>query len=172
MREPVVCGVSGGVGARTVAFALAAGAGQPGMHRPCDVLVCRATVHSVTLAERHLAATPGHPVLAVVDDGPVPRPARAKLRMLGAHAEAVLHLPWVNRWREISNPYAEASRLAFQSAEQVSKHLRGYHKAVGELVTRLRPLVAQPPPGPRAPPSPPEYASPGTYPAPIHSGGV
>lgn len=154
MREPVITGVAGGVGTRTVAIALGVPAHPPGRHQPCDVLVCRATVHAVSLAERHVAATAGRPVLVVLDDGPVSRPARAKLRMLSAHVEAVLHLPWVPRWREVSNPYGEACRLAFQPSEQVPKHLQGYRKALGELVGRVRPLVSGPPPGLRAPPHP------------------
>lgn len=153
MREPVVAGVSGGVGARTVAVALAGLTAPPGRHAPCDVLVCRATVVSVGLAERHLVAVPGRPVLAVVVDVEgVPRPVAAKLKMLAPHAAGMVRLPWVSRWREIATPYAEATQLAFQQPQSLPKHLRGYATAVAGLVPLVRPLLAMPlPSAPAAP---------------------
>jgi hypothetical protein len=158
MREPVVSGVAGGVGTRTVAIALGVGAYPPGTHRPCDLLVCRATVYSVGLAERHIAAVVGCPVLAVVVEAEgVPRAVRAKLTMLAPHTEGMVKVPWVPRWREVSNPYAEASQLAFRPADIVAKHLRDYQAAMVALVRLVRPLVAvSPPTGVRPPPRSPE----------------
>jgi hypothetical protein len=177
MREPVVSGVAGGVGTRSVAIALGVGAYAPGTHQPCDLLVCRATVYSVTLAERHIAAAGGSPVLAVVVEVEgVPRAVRAKLTMLAPHTEGMVKVPWVSRWREVSNPYAEASQLAFRPADTVPKHLRDYHAAMVSLVHLVRPLVAvaqptglRPPPAP--PPPEPRQASPGGQPfaLPFHS---
>ena len=154
MRAPIVTGVAGGVGTRTVAFALGVSARAPGRHCPCDVLVCRPTLHSVGLAERHLSAVTDRPVLAVTGDSAgIPRPVRAKLRMIEAYTETVVHLPHVPRWRELTNPYAEASQLTWQDTAEVAKHLRAYQAALRRLVERVRPQLAGSPPGVAAAPA-------------------
>lgn len=155
MRAPIVTGVAGGVGTRTVAFALGVSAHAPGQHQPCDVLVCRTTLHSVGLVERHLAAVAERPVLLVTSDaGRIPRPVRAKLRMVEAYTEGAVHLPHVPRWREVVNPYADVSQLVWQGPEEVAKHLRRYHAALRRLIERVRPQLAGPEPGVRAAPPP------------------
>lgn len=148
MREPIVTGVAGGAGTRTVAFALGAAAHQPGRHIRCDVLVARATVHALSLAEQHIAATGDRPVLAVLaGETSTPRAVRAKLRMIDPHASAIVRLPWVGQWSVVANPYAEAHGLAFRNTEQVPKHLRNYHQAVAGLLEQVRPLLSTRTPG-------------------------
>ncbi|RBM18118.1 hypothetical protein DI005_20205 [Prauserella sp. PE36] len=134
----MVSGVAGGVGARTLALALGVGINPPGQHSACDVLVCRGTVHSVGLAERHVATVRRPVLLAVVVDGQgLPFAARAKLKMIAPHVAGMIKVPWVPRWREITDPYAEAARLASSTADEVPKHLRAYHATVMQLAHHL-----------------------------------
>lgn len=169
MWRPSVAGVAGGVGATTVATAI--GAIDCGVFtgRPVDVLVCRATGDSLIRGARaaQLVVADGRlrPVLAVTAaDGSGPgRPVTARLRLLEPHA-AVVVLPHVRRWRELSVPLDEVRGLLTRPLTELPRPLRRYAAAIRDVrdaVTRpapppARPQVRPPAPAPtrgRTPPS-------------------
>ncbi|ASR39943.1 hypothetical protein BAY61_32185 (plasmid) [Prauserella marina] len=147
VRQPVVAGVDGGVGARTLALALGVTAPPAERYTPCDVLVCRGTVHSLALAEWHVDAVTRsgnhQPVILAVqtDAEGIPRNARAKLTMLEPHLHGIVRMPWVSRWREVADPYTEAGQLLRRDPAAVPKHLIKYHAAVVDVAERLMRLV-------------------------------
>jgi hypothetical protein len=173
MRPPVVGGAGGGVGTTTLAMALCGrDAGIPGV---ADVLVCRATVDSLSRAAAVLErAGPGpRPVLAVTLGGArLPRgPVRARLRTLEPQVSAVVLLPHVRTWRTADDPSAQAATLLTEPVERVPWPLRAYATAVHDVAAAVvasgRLQTASPPPdsaevpGRRAPSRPDPAVAPG-----------
>lgn len=167
MRQPVIAGVAGGVGTTTLAAALHATDGGVFAGRsPADVLVCRDTVASLGGAHRAVTAAPGRPLLVVVPSTGerMPRPARARLEMVTPHAE-VAHVPWVGRWREVTDPWAQAATVLTTAREQLDKPLRGYAQAMQQLRDTVQQrLQAEPPTVPAPPTAPAPPAAFGTHP--------
>lgn len=136
---PLVAGVGGGVGATTIATAL--GGVDRGVFtgRAVDILACRATGDSLLRAARaaQLVVADGRPrpVLAVTaTDGAGPsRPVTARLRLLEPHAEAVVILPFVRRWRELTVPLDEVRNLLTRPPTDLPRPLRRYAAAMREL---------------------------------------
>ncbi|WP_214368067.1 hypothetical protein [Pseudonocardia sp. H11422] len=163
LRAPVVAGVAGGVGTTTVAVALRGHDAGRAVDTRVDVVVCRCTGDSLRRAAR-VADRFGHgsrPVLAVTADGAVPTrgPLHARLRMIEPQFAAVVVLPRVGRWRELTDPLAEAAGLLAQPVDGLPRPLRSYVTALRRLATsiaatgRLRqdsaaPQRAAPPPKP------------------------
>lgn len=142
-RRASVAGVAGGVGTTTVATAI--GATDWGVftgHR-VDVLVCRATGDSLVRAGRaaHELSDAGHPrpVIAVTaGDATGPsRPVTARLRLLEPHAETVVVLPFVRRWRDLSAPLDEARDLLTRSPAETPRPLRRYAAAARAVQAAL-----------------------------------
>lgn len=130
----VVRGVAGGVGARTLAAAMGLPVRAPWQPSPCHVLVARGTVHSLAVAERDVNSVPQQPVLAIVADRDgLPRTAKAKLTMLRPHISGTVVLPWVPRWREVLDPYAEARSLCAAPDERPPRYLVPYWQALHQL---------------------------------------
>ncbi|HEY2206746.1 MAG TPA: hypothetical protein VGH99_19965 [Pseudonocardia sp.] len=138
-RAPRIAGVAGGVGTTTLAAALrgydrgrAAGQGM-------EVLVCRSTGESLHHAARVVTwlASAGRPrpVLAVTADQPVPLrgPLRARLRMIEPQVGGLVLVPYVAHWRDLTDPLAEAARLAECPADELPRGLRGYGGALAVL---------------------------------------
>lgn len=161
LSAPRIAGVAGGVGTTTLATALRAyDRGREG-ERGVDVLACRATGQSLHRAATIVAwlADNGRPrpVLAVTSDQPG-QPhgtCKARLRMMEPQLAAVVLLPYVGHWRELTDPLAEAAMLSEQPADELPRPLRPYGRALAtlaELVLRSG-LLAGPglaPPGPTA----------------------
>lgn len=156
MRHPLVAGVSGGVGTTTVAAALAAT--DCGVYRagqPVDAVVCRDTVVSLGVAHRAINAVPGKPLLVVVasTSNATPKAASARIEMVKPHVSAVVHVPFVMRWREVTDPWAQASNV-LRYPEAVPKWLRPFAQSMQQLydtlLAHLRSTQHTP-----APPSPP-----------------
>jgi hypothetical protein len=133
-----VAGVAGGVGATTVARAIAGVDRGVFTGRPVDVLVCRATGDSLVRASRatHVLAAAGHqPVVAVTAadaSGPT-RPVTARLRLLEPHTSAVVVLPFVRRWRELAVPLDDVRDLLTRPLTELPRQLRRYATAAREL---------------------------------------
>lgn len=155
-----VAGVAGGVGTTTVAVAL--GASDRGVFDgpPVGVLVCRATGDSLVRAGHaaHLVtvAAGRKPVIAVVaaDTSGPSRPVRARLWLLQPHAAAVVLLPYVRRWRDLTAPLDEACTLLTVAPSQIPRPLRRYAAALHELRQSLAgcpPTAHRPAPAARTP---------------------
>lgn len=151
-----VAGAAGGVGTTTVAAAL--GASDRGVYdgRSVDVLVCRATGDSLVRVGRaaHLVtgAAGRKPVIAVVaaDVSGPSRPVSARLRLLEPHAAAVVVLPFVRRWRDLTAPLDEVRTLLVVPPDRVPRPLRRYAGALHDLRHALsgrRPTAHRPAPG-------------------------
>ena len=158
-QPPVrVAGVSGGVGTTTVAAAL--GAADCGWVRggwPVEVVVCANTAVSTGRSHQAVAAVPGRPVLVVVamSTASTPKPARSRIELVRPHVAAVVEVPFVARWREVVDPYAEAMAVLSQPSAQLPKHLRGVARALRQAREQLGQLTATPgspplPPGTRS----------------------
>jgi hypothetical protein len=172
MRPPVVGGAAGGVGTTTLALALRGRDG--GLPGGADVLVCRATVDSLSRAAAVLerAGSGARPVLAVTLDGArLPRgPVRARLRALEPQASAVVLLPHVRTWRTADDPSAQAATLLIEPVERVPWPLRAFATAVHDVAAAVvasgRLQTAPPPPdsaeapGRRAPSRPDSAVAP------------
>lgn len=163
MRQPRAAAVAGGSGATTVAAAL--GAQDLGVYRggPVEVLVCRDTVSALGAAHRAVQAAPGQPVLVVVASTPasMPRAAAARLQMVRPHVAAAVQVPFVSRWREVTDPHAEAAALLRRPPRELPRHLRSIatalHRVREVLVAHGRAGFPEPPPAqwvPAAPPNP------------------
>jgi hypothetical protein len=148
-RAPRVAGVAGGVGTSVIATALRAFDDElydPGAD--VDVLVCRTTLTSMGAAHRCVAETPAPPVLVVVADinAPLPRPVRARIRMVAPHVHELVAVPYVGHWRHTADPYAEAAAVLSPEG-QVPRSLEDFAKAMHRLVAAVAPLLtAQQPP--------------------------
>jgi hypothetical protein len=138
-RRAVVAGVAGGVGCTTVAVGI--GALDRGVFtgRAVDVLVCRATGDSLIRAARAaqlvMADRGRRPVLAVTaadSSGPT-RPVTARLRLVEPHAAAVVVLPFVRRWQELSVPLDEVRGLLALPLSELPRALRRYASALREV---------------------------------------
>ena len=142
-----VVGVSGGVGASTVAAALGGQDLRVFAGRPAHVVVCRGTVASVLLAGR-VAALCHRPVVAVTGvDTARPGPAlRARLELLEPHTGAVVVLPYVPQWRDVVDPLVELRRQLAEPYEGLPRPVRQYVDAVTLIHDALRT-----PPGEQAP---------------------
>lgn len=190
-RIPVVAGVSGGVGASTVALALHARDGGIEIGS-ADVVVCRGTAESLNRAGRMSVMLGGGPppVLAVTC-GPTRRGRiAALLAETGPGWSAVVELPMVTRWLELDDPYAEVTDLLGTQRETLPRPVRAYATAIGRLARAVadsgrlsapapralvaapparpapKPLTALPAAGPHAtvPPDEPEAVVPGLRP--------
>lgn len=111
--------------------------------RAVDVLVCRATGDSLVRAG-HAAqlvarATGQRPVLAVTaaDSSGPSRPVSARLRLLEPHTFAVVVMPYVRRWRDLTTPLDEARTLLAVPHTDLSRPLRRYAAAAQALVASL-----------------------------------
>ncbi|MBW0113832.1 hypothetical protein [Pseudonocardia abyssalis] len=100
--------------------------------RPVDVLVCRATGDSLVRAGRAaqlIISTSGiRPVLAVTsaDTSGPSRPVSARLRLLEPHTAAIVVLPYVRRWRDLTSPLDEVRGLLAVPRGEVPRALRRY----------------------------------------------
>ncbi|MHA6622922.1 hypothetical protein [Pseudonocardia sp. DLS-67] len=141
-RRARVAGVAGGVGATTVARAIAGVDRGVFTGKPVDVLVCRATGDSILRASRAiqvLAASELRPVVAVTgaDVSGRSRPVAARLRLLEPHAAAVVVLPFVRRWRELAVPLDDVRDLLTRPLTELPRPLRRYAIAARELRAAL-----------------------------------
>lgn len=145
-RQPVrrsVAGVAGGVG--TTSLATAIGATDRGVFvgRPVDVLVCRATGDSLVRAGRAaqlIISTSGiRPILAVTsaDSSGPSRPVNARLRLLEPHTAAIVVLPYVRRWRDLTSPLDEVRGLLTARHAEVPRALRRYADVARDLCAVL-----------------------------------
>jgi hypothetical protein len=135
--------VAGGVGTTTVAAALGAADRGVFIGRAVDVLVCRATGDSLVRAG-HAAqvvaqATGRRPVLAVTaaDSSGPSRPVTARLRLLEPHTSAVVVMPYVRRWQDLTAPLDEARALLALPHADLPRPLRPYAAAVQDLRSSL-----------------------------------
>ncbi|WP_433505663.1 hypothetical protein ACQP04_03670 [Pseudonocardia halophobica] len=161
-RPPSVAGVSGGVGATTLALALHGQDCGTGAGIEADIVVCRSSAESLDRAVRIadlFDPTAVPPVLAVTVDG-AERRHPERLDELGPGWAAVVLVPHVGRWRGIVDPYREAAGLLGTPRDRLPRALRPYLDAV----TRLARAVAdsgrlgRPAPTPRPPTTPPAAA--------------
>jgi hypothetical protein len=111
--------------------------------RAVDLLVCRATGDSLVRAG-HAAALIGQltgqqPVVAVTaaDSAGPSRPVTARLRLLAPNAAAVVVLPYVRRWRELSSPLDEARVLLTVPRTDLPRALRRYAGSAQDLLASL-----------------------------------
>ena len=139
LSAPRIAGVAGGVGTTTLATALRAyDRGREGA-RGVDVLACRATGQSLHQAATIVAwlADNGRPrpVLAVTSEQPgqLHGTCKARLRMMDPQLAAVVLMPHVGHWREMTDPLAEAAMLSEQTADELPKPLRPYGRALASL---------------------------------------
>jgi hypothetical protein len=107
--------------------------------RPVDVLVCRATGDSLVRAGRAaqliLSASGIRPVVAVTaaDASGPSRPVTARLRLLEPHTAAVVVVPYVRRWRDLTAPLDEVRSLLGVPRAELPRPLRRYAAATREL---------------------------------------
>jgi hypothetical protein len=149
-----VAGVGGGVGTTTVAAALRGLDRGRDLEHGVDVLVCRTTGHSLQQAAvtvtRLAANGRPRPILAVTPDRPgaVRGAVRARLRMIEPQVAALVLLPYVPHWRELTDPLAEAAELSRGPGVGQPRPLRGYADALAGLAQRLvsSRLLTQPAP--------------------------
>ena len=146
-----VAGVAGGVGTSTLAAAMGARDRGVFVGRPVDVLVCRATGDSLVRAghaARLITQSTGRkPVVAVTStdaSGPS-RPVTARLRLLEPHTSAVVVLPFIRRWRDVTAPLDEARALLKVPRTDLPRPLRRYAIAAQSLVPVLDGHVAATP---------------------------
>lgn len=139
----MVAGVSGGVGTTTVATTL--GAADCGVFggRPADVLVCRATgeslVRAAAITQRITSAGRTRPVVAVTSTGPgrMARPVTERIRLLEPHTAAVVIVPFVHRWREVTDPLTEVAGLLDRPPGALPRPLRRYTTALHQIRAAL-----------------------------------
>jgi hypothetical protein len=131
------------VGTTTLATALRGYDRGREVARGVDLLACRGTGQSLQQAAvliTWLAANGRpRPVLAVSADqpGPVRGTTRARLRMIEPQVAALVVLPYVPHWRELTDPLGEAVRLSQEPADQLPKQLRDYADALAELARKV-----------------------------------
>jgi hypothetical protein len=161
LRAPRLAGVGGGVGTTTLATALRGYDRGRATDQGVEVLVARSTGGSLHQAATMIAWLASNsrprPVLAVVVDQPAPirGPLRARLRMIEPQVSALVVVPYVAHWRELTDPLREAARLSECPADQLPKALRGYGEALAglaEAVLRSGLLTGARPGGPHTPP--------------------
>lgn len=138
-----VAGVAGGVGTSTLAAAMGARDRGVFVGRAVDVLVCRATGDSLIRAghaAQLITQTTGRkPIVAVTaaDASGPSRPVTARLRLLEPHTSAVVVLPFIRRWRDVTAPLEEARALFAVPRTDLPRPLRRYAVAVQSLVAVL-----------------------------------
>ena len=139
LRAPTVGGLAGGVGVTTVARALHAREVGPvaGAVRLPDVVVCRATVSGLALADRPQPDDRERaPVLAVTDvrDDPDSRLADHVARVADGWAGAVV-LPRVASWDTVEDPFDEAAGLLGRSGhpDPLARYAEGLARIVALL---------------------------------------
>lgn len=139
LRAPTVGGLAGGVGATTVARALhAREIGRVGdAGRLPDVVVCRATMSGLALAERpETAGAATAPVLAATAVGGDPDEAVVeRLAAVGAAWSGPVVLPQVGGWDVAEDPYAEVASVLGRS--EPPDGLGRYAEALGRIVALL-----------------------------------
>jgi len=127
------------VGTTTLAAALRSYDRGREVARGVDVLACRATGQSLHQAAGIVAWLVDNgrprPVLAVTLDQPgqLHNTCKARLRMMDPQLSAVVVLPYVSHWRELSDPLSEAAMLSEQPADELPKPLRPYGRALATL---------------------------------------
>jgi hypothetical protein len=158
LSAPRVAGVAGGVGTTTLATVLRAHDRGRDVELGLEVLACRCTGDNLQQAagivSKLAAAELPRPVLAVTADVPTPPrgPLRARLRMIEPQVSGLVVLPYVARWRELSDPLAEVASLLETPLEQLPRALRDYVVAVRALAAavvssgQLAATAAQPQP--------------------------
>jgi hypothetical protein len=151
---PVVCGSAGGVGTSVLAAALHGYDGDLWTPSDCgDVLACRATVTSMTEAQRALDEAAYPPVLAVVADMPqvagmpmLPPEVAALSRMLDTgpvpRVTAMVAVPFVPQWRTRTDPAADAWAL-LEPGAVVPAWLTGFAAAVIRLIEAIAGPLAE-----------------------------
>ena len=138
-----MAGVSGGVGATTVATALGAVDCGRFTGRPVDVLVCAATSESLVRAgsatQQVSAAGRPRPVVVVTATGPgrLTRPVTARIRLLEPHAAGVVVVPFVRRWRELVDPLADVIGVQKRPTAELTRPVRRYVAALGQVRAAL-----------------------------------
>jgi len=143
LSAPRIAGVAGGVGTTTLATALRAHDRGRNVEQGAEVLACRCTGDSLqqaaVIVSQLLAAELARPVLAVTADVPtLPRgPLRARLRMIEPQVSGLVVLPYVARWRELSDPLAEVAGLLDTPLEKLPRALRDYVLAVRALAAAI-----------------------------------
>jgi hypothetical protein len=138
-RPPSVAGVSGGVGATTLALALHGRDSGAGAGIEADIVVCRSSAESLDRAVRIadlFDPTAVPPVLAVTVDG-AERRHPERLDELGPGWAAVVLLPHVGRWRGLVDPYREAAGLLGTPRDRLPRALRPYLDAVTRLARAI-----------------------------------
>lgn len=139
MRHPLVAGVAGGVGTTTVAAAVAASdCGICRAGQPVDAVVCRDTVVSLGAAHRAVNAAVGKPLLVVVasTEKATPKAASARIEMVTPHVAGVVHVPFVMRWREVTDPWSQAANV-LRHSESVPKWLRPFAQSMQQFYDAL-----------------------------------
>lgn len=136
-RIPLVAGIAGRVGTSTVAAALRAVDAGRGTS-DADIVVCRAAASSLQRAAA-LGRTPGagpQPVLAV-NHGPVHDTALELLDPLADLFGAVVVLPEVRGWRDLTDPPADAAHLLARHPGLLSPGLRRHGEALRMLAAAV-----------------------------------
>jgi len=152
MRPPLLGSVAGGVGASVLAALLQcteAGVIAADGSQPVDVLVCRSTAHSVRDAIAVASIMRSSPVLAVVADCPQNTPSTVKhrLHMAGPNLAAVVRVPWWGFLRDVDDPAAHTTALAWGAAAS-TKAGKSIQAVRDQLVTGVTPLLSRPLPQP------------------------
>lgn len=159
-RRPTIAGVAGGVGTTTVATAIGGIDNGVFTGEPVDILVCRATGDSLIRAGKaaQLVTADRRPrpllvVTAADVSGPC-RPVTSRLRLLEPHTRALLVVPYVRRWKELSVPLDEVTGLLDRPLTDLPRVLRPYAAAMRQLCASvIQPAAiptATPPPRPSA----------------------
>lgn len=143
LSAPGIAGVAGGVGTTTLATVLRAHDRGRDLKPGVDVLACRCTGDSLLQAAgivSELATVgPARPVLAVTSDVPMPPrgPLRARLRMIEPQVSGLVVLPYVARWRELSDPLAEVAVLLDIPPQELPRAVRDYAVAARALAAAI-----------------------------------
>lgn len=136
-RQPLVAGLSHGVGCSTLAIALH---GRDGgrCEGSADIVVCGASGDALRAAETVAEAAVGKlPVLAISLTTPSPGPPRGWMRLLEQHFSAVVLLPHVPRWHGLDQPLDEVALVLAQEVEQLPRPLRAYAAALRQLAAAV-----------------------------------
>jgi hypothetical protein len=112
---------------------------------PVDVLVARATLYSLGLAQHDLAATPRPPVLAIVGELPgstTSGPTRARLKMTESEAAGVVFVPYVPDWIDEVLPHEAALASGYAAdPKNLGRPERAFAAAIRQLIELVSPIV-------------------------------
>lgn len=140
VRRPVIVGLAAGDGATTLAAALHAHDGgrlEARAARGADIVVCRQASlrQAATLV---CAPTRPRPILAVtLGPGDEHEPADGLHHALHQRFEAVVALPHVAQWHQLTTTHHDAAAVLAQPPEQLTSPLREQAAALRALVAAL-----------------------------------